>query len=137
MTASRSVRRIPRVLAPLLLALFTVGCGGESHERYIPPSEKARAAVEAVLSAWKAGEPLMTVTANDVSVDLFDARRQAGQKLEDFKIVEEVAGGEPPAFKATLRFAGKAAEEETTYLVIGIDPLNVFRAEDYTRATGM
>ena len=79
----------------------------------------------------------MTVTANEVSVDLFDARRQAGQKLEDFKVVEEVTGGEHPAFKTTLRFAGKAADEETTYLVIGIDPLNVFRAEDYKRTTGM
>ncbi len=72
-----------------------------------------------------------------VERDLYDARRQAGQKLEDFRIVGEVPGGEHPSFRAILRFAGKPKEEETTYLVIGISPLNVFRSEDYKRATGM
>lgn len=121
----------------LLVAALSAGCDGGSHERYIPPAEKARGAVEAVLSAWKAGEPNKTVTANGASVDFYDARRRDGRKLADFKIVEEVPGGEHPSFKASLKFADKPQEEETTYLVIGIDPLNVFRAEDYKRATGM
>lgn len=121
----------------VLLAVTLSGCGGESHDRYIPPGEKARGAVEAVLSAWKAGEPPKTVSSQGIAVDLYDARRRDGRKLADFKILEEVAGGEHPSFRVSLKFADKPQEEETTYLVIGIDPLNVFRAEDYTRATGM
>ena len=131
-----ALRPAARVSYLFLLAI-AAGCGGGGHERYVPPAEKARAAVEAVLSAWKAGEPHLTVTSLDTPIDLYDARRQAGQKLEDFRILEEIAGGEHPAFRASLRFAGKPKQEETTYLVIGINPLNVFRTEDYKRATGM
>ena len=134
--ASRAASRRAARASFLLFFAIAAGCDSGGHDRYVPPAEKARAAVEAVLSAWKAGEPHLTVTSLDTPVDLYDARRQAGQKLEDFRILEEVAGGEHPSFRTSLRFAGKPKEEETTYLVIGINPLNVFRAEDYKRATG-
>lgn len=129
--------RPPSFLPAMFLSALFAGCGGGGHERYNPSADNARAAVEAALSAWKAGEPHMTVTANDVSVDLYDARRKAGEKLEEYKIIEEVKGGEHPTYRATLRFKGDPREGETTYFVVGIDPLNVFRAEDYKRATGM
>jgi predicted small lipoprotein YifL len=127
-----------------LLASSLAGCGGEGHERYIPPADTARTAVEAALSAWKAGEPLRTITTHTPPVDFYDARRQAGKKLEDFQIVEEIPGDPYPSFKVKLRLAGKkpgpagkAQEDETTYLVVGIDPLQVFRKEDYAQPKGM
>ncbi len=126
---------LPFVGASVVVALL-VGCGAESHERYIPGTDQARSAVEAALSSWKAGEPHQTIKSHTPPVDLFDARRQAGKKLADFHIVEEVTGQDRPTFKVTLRLAGEQRDEETTYVVIGSDPLLVFRAEDFKKASG-
>jgi hypothetical protein len=123
-------------LAVLISLGFIAGCSTASHDRYIPPTDRARSAVEAALSSWKAGEPLKTITTHTPPVDFFDARRQAGKKLESFHIVGEVTSQEHPAFKVDLRFAGEKEHEETTYIVIGIDPLLVFRAEDFKKASG-
>lgn len=135
--------RLTFFAAAALLSASLAGCGGEGHERYIPPADKARSAVEAALSAWKAGEPLRTITNHTPAVDFYDARRQSGKKLEDFQIIEEIPGDPYPSFKAKLRLAGKKQgkpekqEDETTYLVLGIDPLQVFREEDYAQPKGM
>jgi hypothetical protein len=127
--------RFSLIVAFIVVPLMA-GCGGDSHERFIPAADQARSAVDAALSSWKAGEPHKTLTNHKPPVDLFDARRQAGKKLEEFHIAEEVRGQQHPTFKVKLRLAGEKQDEETTYIVIGIDPLLVFRAEDYKKASG-
>ena len=122
--------------AALGVVALLVGCGADSHERYIPATDQARSAVEAALSSWKAGEPHRTIISHTPPVDLFDARRQAGKKLASFQLVEEVPGQDRPTFKVKLRLAGERRDEETTYIVIGSDPLLVFRAEDFKKASG-
>ena len=114
----------------------TAGCAEQTHERYVPPSAAARQAVETALTTWKSGEPHATISSKP-AVDVYDTRWRDGRELADFEIVEELTGMSHPAFKVRLQFANPPADEEATYLVIGIDPLMVFREEDYTRATGM
>ena len=126
------------LVAPsLVVTPLIIGCGPGSHERYIPASDQARSAVDAALSSWKAGEPHQTVKSHTPPVDLFDARRQDGKKVESFHIVDEVRGQDRPTFKVNLQFASETEDEETAYVVVGSDPLLVFRVEDFTKASGM
>jgi hypothetical protein len=112
------------------------GCSGKSVESYKPTSESARKAIETALSTWKSGAAHGSITNVKPSLDVFDARWQAGTKLENYEILEEVTGKPQPHFKVKLKLAGKP-EETTEYLVVGIDPLNIFRQDDYNKATGM
>jgi len=118
------------------LVLLALGCGGNSAARYIPASGSARAALQTALTTWQSGEKHSPITSSKPEINVFDARWQAGKKLESFEILEEVTGQEQPQFQVRLKLEGEP-EETATYLVVGIDPLHIFRDADYKRATGM
>ena len=118
------------------LTLCLLGCQGKSIDHYRPASATARKAIETAMSKWKAGVKHGPITDVTPPLNVFDARWQAGSRLESYEILEEVIGKELPYFKIKLKIAGKP-EETTEYLVIGIDPLLVFRDVDYLKASGM
>ena len=124
-----------RMVLPVLVSVCLLGCRGKSIESYDPQKDVARQAIEKSLGAWKSGKPLATI-AGSPAIDTFDARWRSGMKLEDFSILEEVPGQAHPQFKVHLQFPGKPAET-ADYIVVGIDPLLVFRKEDYLKASGM
>ncbi len=124
-----------RVIGGLTVLLFTAGCGN-STARYIPAAAKARAALHTALETWKSGTAHGPIQTSKPAINVFDARWQAGKKLESFEILEEITGKEQPQFKVKLKLAG-VEEETATYLVVGMDPLLVFRDADYRKATGM
>ncbi|MFO1063593.1 MAG: hypothetical protein U0892_06985 [Pirellulales bacterium] len=128
-----------RFKATCVLCLFLIstimGCGGKSIESYNPKRDAARQAIEKALDAWKSGKSLSPVDGKP-TVNTFDARWQAGSKLESYTVLEEVPEQEHPQFKVRIKLVGKQ-EETNEYLVIGIDPLLVFRAEDYKKTSGM
>lgn len=111
-----------------------VGCGSRSANDYKPNAGAARQAIETALTTWKEGKPLGTI-AGKPAIDTFDARWRSGTKLENFSILAEVTGAEHTQFEVEMKLAGKPSEK-SEFLVIGIDPLLVFRKEDYQRATG-
>lgn len=127
---------------PLFSVFFTFACllmvpgCGNSPSRYIPAAANARAALQTALDTWKSGTKHGPITASKPEINVFDARWQAGKKLESFEILEEITGQEQPQFKVRLKLAG-AEEETATYLIVGIDPLHIFRDADYRKATGM
>jgi hypothetical protein len=123
------------VFAGLLFGIM-VGCGGDpAVDPYLPEAEKAEKALVTALDAWKGGASLKTVQGDGHAIDVFDARWRSGAKLEDFEVLSEVPGELHPTFLVRTRIKGK--DEETKYLVFGIDPINVFRAEEYQKTTGM
>lgn len=119
----------------LSLAMLLLGCGGGT-ARYVPAAATAREALQTALTTWQSGTAHGPIASSKPEINVFDARWQAGKKLESFEILEEIAGQEHPQFKVRLQLAGQP-EETLTYRVVGIDPLNVFRDADYQRATGM
>jgi hypothetical protein len=125
------------IVVLLVWCANVTGCGGEPHERYVPEADIARGALEAALTAWKNGEPLRTVTSFETQIDVFDERWRNGQELQSFEIVEDLPADPHRTFRVRMRFAGNAQDEDNTYLVMGVDPILVFRSEDYKRATGM
>ena len=119
----------------MLLLCTAIGCSGKSVASYKPSNEVARQALQTALSTWKSGAKHDPITSVKPNLEVFDARWQAGSKLESFEILEEVPDKPQPQFKVKLKLVGKP-EETTDYLVVGIDPLLIFRQEDYNKATG-
>ena len=98
------------------LTACSLGCQGNSSDRYKPASATARLAIETALSKWKAGVKYGMIADTTPAVIVEEPRWKSGIRLENFEIVEEVPGKEYPHFKVKLMFAGKP-EEITEYLV--------------------
>lgn len=115
-----------------VLAVAGLGCGRQPAplERYVPSSELARSAVEAVLDDWKAGLAPGQIDRLSVGVIVVDNQRRSGQRLDDFEILGEVPGEAGRSLAVRLKLSRPEAEEKVRYVVIGIDPLWVYRHED-------
>ena len=126
-------------VAMLGLVLFATGslpgCGARpaGFERYVPEAARAQAALDRALAAWKNGGPPKQLALSDpeVAVEVADGFRRPGQRLADYEIVGEVAADGPRCFVVRLMLEQPSQQIDTRYYVAGIDPLWVFRQEDY------
>ena len=116
---------------------FTFGCGGSGEAKYIPSDASAKEALTVALKAWQSGQAHGPVTTFSVPIDPYDARWQDGKKLESFEIVREETLDDRKTFIVKMKVAGEESEQEVTYLVLGNNPLMVFRKQDYDKASGM
>src|SRR5262245_27009366 len=115
------------------LCLIAVGCAEQSDpNRYYPPEDRARQALEAALNGWQQGAPtgLVPGTANP-HVQLADSHRPPTQRLKAYTILGVAPGDGPRVFTVKLTLENSAAEQKMRFVVIGIDPVWVFRHEDY------
>jgi hypothetical protein len=126
------------LIALLVIALLgiCVGCGGAPEKKYIPQASIARGALKAALEHWKSGAKHGPIEGFNVPVNVFDARWQNGKKLESFEILSEVPSDGPKIFLVKMKLDEDKAENEVTYLIVGKDPLLVFREQDYKKASG-
>ncbi|HEX7447605.1 MAG TPA: hypothetical protein VF306_08675 [Pirellulales bacterium] len=118
-----------------LVSVAAAGCSHRSagHERYVPAAALARDALDQVLSAWKDGKaagPLASQSA-PITIQVADATRKPGQRLVDYDLLGEISGEGPRTFVVRLKLDNPAAQLEAVYYLVGIDPLWVFRQEDY------
>jgi len=123
-----------RRTAPYLAAAAIVcGCAREpqTDDRFIPSPNLARAALEAALVDWSEGLPAGQIDRLAVTVRVIDSQRKKGQTLDAFEILGESPGLAGRCFAVHLTLSEPAGDERARYLVIGIDPLLVFRHEDY------
>lgn len=138
----RNLRRTDSVWLVAMLAAAGAGCFSgcgreqESAKRFDPPVDLARAAVAAVLADWQAGEERTIVGAGlPVAVHVVDKQRQRNQVLEDYEILGEAPGDTARCFAVRLKLRHPDADEKVRFVVIGIDPLWVFRHEDFESLT--
>ena len=132
------VNRKQSCLLCLAVALcFMTGCG-TSVKKYTPSADSAREALDAALEKWKSGATHATVDDYRVPIDVFDARWQNGKKLESYEILgEETSEGPAKVFTVKMKLDEDKEEKEVKYYIVGIDPLNIFREQDYNKAGGM
>lgn len=121
-----------------LLLVVGTGCWNKSYDKYIPSDDKARQALEAALSAWRDGKKPGPVEGAPMPVQVVDTKWQAGQKLKDFEILQDEPGDGPRVFSVRLTLQKPAGQKVVVrYVVLGKDPLWVYREDDYKAPAGM
>ena len=126
------------ILALLPLIVAGIGCSsGKKLEDFTPNEGNARKALEAALTHWVGGGQPGAIPNTKPVVEVTDSKWKAGQKIQSFEIVgdEPPAGAGPRFFKVRLT-PEKGSPVETKYAVLGIDPLLIYRDEDYQKLSG-
>lgn len=132
----------PRLGACVFVGLFLLpvapGCGGGAGA-YTPDPVTARRALESALTAWQNGSKPDQLATASPPVNVVDGEWQAGKSLERFEVGgEENSEGAAKRFAVTLTMKkATPGEVKTEYVVVGRDPVWVYRAEDYDRFTNM
>jgi hypothetical protein len=124
------------VLWALPLLLGPLGCGHRGDEQFIPQNETARQALETVLTNLERGQPAEAGTTAPV-IHLVDSQFKPGQKLARHEIFKEESEEGHTVFSVRLFLKGAKREQVARYVVIGRDPLWVYRDEDFRSASGM
>lgn len=109
------------------------GCNSASDPaRFVPATEAAHEALRQALEDWKAGHPAGPVPGTKApAVHVVDAGRKPGQVLAGFRILGDTPGPTGKTFAVQLTLRNPDLEERARYVVVGVDPLWVFRQEDY------
>ncbi len=118
----------------LLGAALCLGCSREPQNtkgRYIPATELAQQALAEVLADWKEGRAPGSINRLAVGVQVVDKQRKKGQTLDEFEILGETPFEAARCFVVRVKLAQPDVEQKVRFVVIGIDPLWVFRQEDY------
>ena len=97
----------------------------------MPSASEAKQAVTAALDAWVRGEPNAPLRESQPKIEFIDAHFRDGQKLQSYEFVGEVPDQGVRRFEVVLHFADGSKPETTQYVVVGIDPLWVYRKQDF------
>ena len=125
-----------RLRALIVVALAALaGCGGGSAP--LPSTDAARQALLASLEAWKAGKPASSLVAGKPSIEPVDFEWKAGKLLTDFTIGDQAPGEGTQTLSASLTIKGEKGPKDVKYMGLGLDPVRIFRDEDYNRAMNM
>ena len=123
----------------VIALIGVIGCGQANKvEDFTPATNNARTALTAALEHWKAGKPLGTIPDTKPTVEVVDSQWRGGQKLKSYEIISEAPppqGQGPRTFTVRLTLA-QGAPIETQYMVVGIEPLWVYRKEDFAKLSG-
>jgi len=134
--------RVAGLLGVAVAFCAFAGCGGDRTELDILPSEdKARAALEKALTAWKSGQKAGKIQAESPGIEVLDSVWRDGAKLTSFDIGQAVEkpgpnGPGPRWFEVKLTLQD-SEPQKVNYAVLGLDPLWVYREADYKKACGM
>lgn len=123
-----------RALFLLTLAAL-VGCGGGSAP--LPSTVVARQALQTSLDAWKAGKPSSSLAEEKPSIEAVNFEWKAGKVLSNYTLGEEASGQGVQTLSASLTIKGEPGPKEVKYMILGLDPMRIFRDEDYHRAMNM
>lgn len=124
------------LLAIACLAVSS-GCRGASEKDFIPAADTAREALSAALTAWKDGQPHLTIKDRSPAVEVLIVDWRDGQQLSAFEILGAAPSDDPnQRFNVRLTLAG-GAPREVVFVVIGKDPLKVANQQDWEKSMGM
>lgn len=115
-----------------VILMGLAGCGQvDRSAEFIPSPSTAESALRAAMEAWKNGEPSGAVPATKPVVHVVDSSRNGGQNLVSYEILGEIPGNAHRCFAVKVQLSDPDREERLRFIVFGIDPLWIFRQEDY------
>ncbi len=115
-----------------LIAAGLLGCEPTAAPvSIVPDSSRGRQAIEAAMTAWRAGHPTGTIEPGSPRVQVIDTHREPGRTLVAYEILSDSADARVRTFTLRLGFSETEDRPIVRFLVVGIDPILVFRQEDY------
>jgi hypothetical protein len=133
---SRTISHYGRfAVAMSLLACLAAGCSNSS--AYAPSGHDSRQALEAVLTAWQNGKSPGTIETTSPPVHVVDSAWQGGQKLDRYSILSEEDQDGVKRYNVRLSLKDPRGERNATYVVMGREPVWVYREDDYQRMLNM
>ena len=119
-------------LAAVLLAAGFFGCARSGADRFTPAEDEATACVEAMLAAWRDGRPADSLADRLPAIRVADTVRKSGQNLVDFEVLSKSrASAAGWTYVVRLQLDNPPGQERARFVVVGVDPIWVFRKEDY------
>jgi hypothetical protein len=132
------VNRYRACLNIALVLVLSVGLGcsrKQRNEDFVPSEGAAKAALEAYLQAWSAGSTTQAVPETNPPVMVVDELRLKGRTLKGYKVLGQVPADAPLCFAVQLSLGNPSEEVRERYAVVGLDPLWVWRYDDYLMVT--
>lgn len=131
--------RVTSLLGFALVHCALSGCGraDRSEMDILPSQDKARAALAKALAVWENGQKPGKIQGNSHSIQVVDNVWQAGGQLAAFEILQAEDKPGPRWFSVKLTMKDSGETQQVRYAVLGLDPLWVYREEDFLRACGM
>jgi len=114
----------------LLLSISSNGCY-QATPNFVPTKEIAQMALSRALKTWREGGPAGEIVDSKPMIFVTDSNRKEAQKLIDFRILGETPGLSGRTYAVELELAYPSERLKAEYIVVGIDPLWIFRREDY------
>ena len=128
---NRALQRTRWVFA----VLVATGCSGceppPEPIPIVPDAVKGRQAIEALMETWREGHPTGIIEPTSPRVQVVDTHRKPGQRLAGFEILSDSADSRVRTFGVRLSLLEPEERPVVRFLVVGIDPILVFRQEDY------
>ncbi len=122
--------RLLVLLTTAFLTSLLLGC----HDRtvdFTPSPELAKTALTKALTAWQAGQPAGEIPDSTPAIHVTDNHKQRQRSLEKYRILGETVARSGRTYVVELTLKSPEEKVKTEYIVVGIDPLWVFRREDY------
>ena len=119
---------------PLCLLLLAGGCG--EGPAPLPSTDKARESLQKSLDAWTEGKKPTSLADAPQNIEAIDFEWKAGKVLSEYTIGEETQGEGNQVVSVRLTLKGEPAKP-VQYHVLGIDPIRIYRDEDFQRALNM
>ncbi len=83
------------------------------------------------MRGWMQGHPTGRLESASPGVQVIDAHRVPGQVLRDYEILAETVSPRARTFSLRLNLSSPDERPIVRFLVVGIDPVLVFREEDH------
>ena len=112
------------------VSVLVSGCHDRADD-FKPTTQLAENALVRALEDWKSGNPAGKIAGSEPAIHVTDTNRTPKQALDKFKILGEKPGQSGRTFVVELSLKHPNEQLKTEYIVVGIDPLWVFRREDF------
>lgn len=122
------------LLFALVAGSVVCGCGAKKDAR-VTSTETARQALQAALDAWQNGKSAGKIEATSPPVQVVDSIWFKGGKLQSYEILSEDTDTDGLRwFSVRLNLQQPQANDIVRYVVMGRDPVWVYRQDDYQRS---
>jgi hypothetical protein len=122
--------RLQVFITAAILSWSLCGCHDRATD-FTPSRERAEAALAHAMAAWQAGRPTGELSESKPVIHVTDNHLQRKRGLEKYRILGETVARSGRTFIVELTLKSPEEKVKTEYIVVGIDPLWVFRREDY------